>query len=65
MEIKKVVSLGTAEVELLVNSGKLIRELSNGKADGSIDELSTETTNLLTALKEVLLSVLDIGEVND
>jgi hypothetical protein len=65
MEIKKVVSLGTAEVELLVNSGKLIRELSNGKADGSIDELSAETTNLLTALKEVLLSVLDIGEVNE
>ena len=65
MEIKKVVSLGTAEVELLMNSGKLIKELSNGKADGSIDELSTETTNLLTALKEVLLSVLDIGKVND
>ena len=65
MEIKKVVSLGAAEVELLVNSGKLIRELSNGLADGSIDELSAETTNLLTALKEVLLSVLDIGEVND
>ena len=65
MEIKKVVSLGTAEVELLMNSGKLIKELSNGLADGSIDELSAETTNLLTALKEVLLSVLDIGEVND
>ena len=65
MEIKKVVSLGTSEVELLMNSGKLIRELSNGKADGSIDELSPETTNLLAALKEVLLSVLDIGEVND
>jgi hypothetical protein len=65
MEIKKVVSLGAAEVELLVNSGKLIRELSNGLADGSIDELSAETTNLLKAVKDVLHTALDIGEVNE
>lgn len=58
MEIKKVVNLGSTEVELLVNSGKLIRELSNGLADGSIDELSLETTNLLNALKEVIDTVL-------
>ena len=63
MEIKKVVTLGSAEVELLINSGKLLRELSDGLADGSIDELSTETTNLLTALKDVLLATLGYGEV--
>jgi hypothetical protein len=63
MEIKKVVNLGVNEVDLLVNSGKLIREISNGLTDGSIDELSTETTNLLVALKDVLLDTLGYGEV--
>ena len=62
MEIKKVVTLGSNEVELLMNSGKLIREVSNGLHDGSIDELSTETTNLLVALKDVLLDTLGYGE---
>lgn len=62
MEIKKVVTLGSNEVELLMNSGKLIREVSNGLRDGSIDELSTETTNLLVALKDVLLDTLNHGE---
>lgn len=63
MEIKKVVNLGVNEVDLLVNSGKIIREISNGLTDGSIDELSTETTNLLVALKDVLLDTLGYGEV--
>ena len=62
MEIKKVVTLGSNEVELLMNSGKLIREVSNGLRDGTIDELSTETTNLLVALKDVLLDTLGYGE---
>ena len=62
MEIKKVVNLGVNEVDLLVNSGKLIREISNGLTDGSIDELSAETTNLLVALKDVLLDTLNHGE---
>ena len=61
MEIKKVVSLGETEVELLINSGKLLRELSDGLADGAIDELSAETTNLLNALQEVLDSVRNLG----
>lgn len=58
MEIKKVVNLGQTEVELLVNSGKLLRELSNGLAEGLIDELSEETANLLSALKEVINTVI-------
>lgn len=62
MEIKKVVNLGVNEVDLLVNSGKLIREISNGLTNGSIDELSTETTNLLVALKDVLLDTLSHSE---
>lgn len=58
MEIKKVVALGQAEVENLVNVGKLLREISNGLNDGSIDELSAETANLLKAVKEVIDSII-------
>ena len=58
MEIKKVVALGQAEVELLVNSGKLLREVSNGLSEGAIDELSEETANLLNALKEVINTII-------
>lgn len=61
MEIKKVVSLGATEVELLMNSGKLLRAISDGLADGSIDELSTETTNLLNALQDVLNTVRNLN----
>lgn len=58
MEIKKVANLGQTEVELLVNSGKLLREVSNGLADGTIDELGTESMNLLKALKEILTVII-------
>lgn len=58
MEIKKVVNLGQTEVELLVNSGKLLREVSNGLSEGAIDELSEETANLLNALKEVINTII-------
>ena len=57
MEIKKVANLGESEVETLVTTGKLLRELSDGLADSTIDALSSETTNLLNALKEVLNSI--------
>jgi hypothetical protein len=58
MEIKKVANLGQTEVELLVNSGKLLREVSNGLKDGEIDELGVDSMNLLTALKEVLDTII-------
>ena len=58
MEIKKVANLGQPEVELLVNAGKLLREVSNGLEDGSIDELGAESMNLLSALKEVLGAII-------
>lgn len=58
MEIKKVANLGQTEIELLINSGKLLREVSNGLADGTIDELGTESMNLLNALKEILTVII-------
>lgn len=58
MEIKKVANLGQTEVELLVNSGKLLREVSNGLKDGEIDELGVDSMNLLIALKEVLDTII-------
>ena len=57
MEIKKVANLGESEVETLVTTGKILRELSDGLADSTIDALSPETTNLLNALKDVLNSI--------
>lgn len=57
MEIKKVANLGEGEVETLVATGKILRELSDGLADSTIDALSSETTNLLNALKDVLNSI--------
>ena len=57
MEIKKVANLGEGEVETLITTGKILRELSDGLADSTIDVLSSETTNLLNALKDVLNSI--------
>lgn len=57
MEIKKVAHLGESEVEVLINSGKILRELSDGLANSVIDELSSDTINLLNALKDVLNSI--------
>jgi hypothetical protein len=57
MEIKKVAHLGESEIEALITTGTILRNLSDGLADSAIDELSLETTNLLNALKEVLNSI--------
>ena len=58
MEIKKVAHLREPEVEVLINSGKILRELSDGLSNSVIDELSPETINLLNALKDVLNSII-------
>ena len=57
MEIKKVANLGESEVETLITTGKILRELSDSLADSTIDALSSETANLLNALKDVLNSI--------
>lgn len=57
MEIKKVAHLSEPEVEVLINSGKILRELSDGLSNSVIDELSSDTASLLNALKDVLNSI--------
>jgi hypothetical protein len=57
MEIKKVANLGESEVETLVTTGKILRELSDGLSNSVIDELSSDTVNLLNALRDVLNSI--------
>lgn len=52
MNIKRVLNLGEAETDTLVNAGRLLGEINNAKAD--FDELGPETTELLIALKTVL-----------
>ena len=52
MNIKRVLNLGEAETNTLVNAGRLLGEINNAKAD--FDELGPETAELLTALRTVL-----------
>jgi hypothetical protein len=58
MEIKKVAHLSETDVETLVAAGKILREVSNGLEAKEIDELSTESLNLLQAVKDVLLTII-------
>lgn len=58
MEIKKVAHLSETDVETLVAAGKILREVSNGLEAKEIDELSTESLNLLKAVKDVLLTII-------
>lgn len=58
MEIKKVAHLSKTDIETLVAAGKILREVSNGLEAKEIDELSAESLNLLTAVKDVLLTII-------
>ena len=57
MEIKKVAHLAQSDVETLVSAGKILREIVDGLETKAIDELSTESINLLKAVKEVLTQI--------
>lgn len=57
MEIKKVAHLAQSDVETLVAAGKILREIVDGLETKAIDELSTESINLLKAVKEVLTQI--------
>lgn len=59
MEIKKVLNLTADEFEKLKVAGKLIREINNAKQTGEIDLLSDDVNNILHALDDVILSVLE------
>lgn len=58
MEIKKVAHLSETDVETLVAAGKILREISNGLEAKEIDELNMDSLNLLTAVKDVLLTII-------
>lgn len=57
MEIKKVAHLAQSDVETLVAAGKILREIVDGLDTKAIDELSTDSINLLKAVKEVLTQI--------
>ena len=57
MEIKKVAHLAQSDVETLVAAGKILREIVDGLETKAIDELSTDSINLLKAVKEVLTQI--------
>ena len=57
MEIKKVAHLAQSDVETLVAAGKILREIVDGLDTKAIDELSSDSINLLKAVKEVLTQI--------
>ena len=57
MTIKKVVSLEQPEMDLLINSGKLLVELQKGLQDGSIEELNSTALDVIKALKDVITMI--------
>ena len=57
MKVVKVVSLEQPEMDLLINSGKLLVEIQKGLQDGSIEELNSTVIDLVRALKDVITMI--------
>lgn len=57
MKVVKVVSLEQPEMDLLINSGKLLVEIQKGLQDGSIEELNGTVVDVVRALKDVITMI--------
>lgn len=57
MKVVKVVSLEQPEMDLLINSGKLLVEIQKGLQDGSIEELNITVVDVVRALKDVITMI--------
>ena len=57
MKVVKVVSLEQSEMDLLINSGKLLVEIQKGLQDGSIEELNSTVVDVVRALKDVITMI--------
>jgi hypothetical protein len=57
MKVVKVVSLEQPEMDLLINSGKLLVEIQKGLQDGSIEELNSTVVDVIRALKDVITMI--------
>ena len=57
MKVVKVVSLEQPEMDLLINSGKLLVEIQKGLQDGSIEELNSTVIDVVRALKDVITMI--------
>ena len=57
MKVVKVVSLEQPEIDLLINSGKLLVEIQKGLQDGSIEELNSTVVDVVRALKDVITMI--------
>lgn len=54
MQIKKIVNFTEEEIEILTTAGKLLRTVSEAFQSKEVDEISTESKQLLNALVTVL-----------
>ena len=57
MKVVKVLSLEQTEMDLLINSGKLLVEIQKGLQDGSIEELNSTVVDVVRALKDVITMI--------
>ena len=57
MKVVKIVSLEQPEMDLLINSGKLLVEIQKGLQDGSIEELNSTVVDVVRALKDVITMI--------
>ena len=57
MKVVKVVSLEQPEMDLLINSGKLLVEIQKGLQDGNIEELNSTVVDVVRALKDVITMI--------
>jgi hypothetical protein len=57
MKVIKVVSLEQPEMDLLINSGKVLVEIQKGLQDGSIEELNSTVVDVVRALKDVITMI--------
>ena len=57
MKVVKVLSLEQPEMDLLINSGKLLVEIQKGLQDGSIEELNSTVVDVVRALKDVITMI--------
>jgi len=57
MEVKKIAEFSAEEVEALKVAGNILGALAKAVAAGEVDGLDVDSTNLLSALKDVIARV--------
>lgn len=65
MDIVRILNLSENEVNTLMQSGKILKEIEESFTSSTSDALNPENKELLKALNEVLNSVLNFEKVHE